>query len=177
MTSAYVCKTDMYSKRSTNPYVISSLMDRPFWDWLYGFCTLSMKLSKALPIMNLFMSLLLVVEHAKVGGYVKLLFVVILEVNLAKTGFFRLLWDGAFFMASLLWQHSMRWWHLLDGYRTFFILNQISLLTQWLKNLRPSSSIVSSFDNPSVMWVNIVSSWLCSFIYLCSLIKPACLSD
>lgn len=67
--------------------------------------------------------------------------------------------------------YSWSFFHLMFAFASLYVM---MTLTSWNE---PSASVVDTLDNSASMWVKIISSWLCSGLYIWTLVAPILLPD
>lgn len=67
--------------------------------------------------------------------------------------------------------YSWSFFHVMFAFASLYVM---MTLTSWNK---PNAVVNETLDNESAMWVKIISSWLCSGIYIWTLVAPLILPD
>lgn len=67
--------------------------------------------------------------------------------------------------------YSWSFFHMMFAFASLYVM---MTLTSWNK---PNAPVNETLDNASAMWVKMISSWLCSGIYVWTLVAPLMLPD
>lgn len=67
--------------------------------------------------------------------------------------------------------YSWSFFHVMFAFASLYVM---MTLTSWNK---PTAPVTESYDNSASMWVKMISSWLCSGLYIWTLIAPILLPD
>lgn len=67
--------------------------------------------------------------------------------------------------------YSWSFFHLMFAFASLYVM---MTLTSWNK---PNAAVNETFDNAASMWIKIISSWMCSGIYIWTLVAPILLPD
>lgn len=67
--------------------------------------------------------------------------------------------------------YSWSFFHIMFAMASLYVM---MTLTSWNK---PTASVAENFDNASSMWIKIISSWLCSGLYIWTLVAPILMPD
>lgn len=67
--------------------------------------------------------------------------------------------------------YSWSFFHVMFAFASLYVM---MTLTSWNK---PNAMVNETFDNASSMWIKMISSWLCSSLYIWTLVAPTILTD
>lgn len=67
--------------------------------------------------------------------------------------------------------YSWSFFHVMFAFASLYVM---MTLTSWNK---PTASVSETLDNSASMWVKMISSWLCSCLYIWTLVAPILLPD
>lgn len=67
--------------------------------------------------------------------------------------------------------YSWSFFHVMFAFASLYVM---MTLTSWNK---PDASVTDTLDNSASMWIKMISSWLCSGLYIWTLVAPSLLPD